>query len=110
MANKRWLESMAAARRNKKRHDKTSKKRSTHTFFICSISKNQPDQTNIQPSIASPYIRLNHRQATLLVRRTRIQNLTETKVSVLRKNKEALYTGMMNIGIPTKSKEDLRRN
>ena len=110
MANKRWLESVAAARRNKKRHDKNKQKEIDTYLFICSISKNQPDQTKMQPSTTSPYIRPNHREATLLLRRTKVINLTATKVSILRKNPEAPYIWMMNIGIPTKSEEDLRRN
>ena len=99
VANERWLESVEAARRNKKRHDEKQAKRdrNIHLFFKCIISKNQPDRKNIHFTTSPPYISPNHRQATLKVKKTRILN-PEIQDSALRQTPEAMYTGMTNAG------------
>ena len=107
--NKRWLESMEAARQNKKRHDEkqTKRDRNIHLFFKCVISKNQPDRKKIHSTTASPYISPNHRQATIEIIRTRIPNLEEIQDSTLQNSPEATYAGMTDARFLKKFIKDL---
>ena len=100
VANKRWLESVEAARQKKKRHDKKQAKRdrNIHLFFKCIFFKNQLNRKKIHSTTASPYISPNHRQAMIKIIRTRIPNLKEIQDLTLQNSSEATYAGMTNAG------------
>ena len=107
MANKRWLKSGEAARRNKKRHDEKQAKRdrNIHLFCVCPVSKEEPEQKKIHSTTASPYISPNHRHATLKVKRTRNLNLKAIQDATLQKKTEATYAGMTDAGSLKKVKK-----
>ena len=73
-ANERWLESVDAARRNKKRHEERQAKRDRNIrkFFGPTIST-----PTIHSTTASPYLRSNHRQTVLQVPTTTIANISK---------------------------------
>ena len=73
-ANERWLDSVDAARRNKKRHEERQAKRDRNirVFFGPTISI-----SSIHSTTASPYLRSNHRQTVLQVPTTIIANISK---------------------------------
>ena len=75
-ANERWLESVDAARRNKKRHEEKQAKRDRNirVFFRCNLTN---CKNSIHSTTASPYLRSKHRQTILLVPTTKIANISK---------------------------------
>ena len=95
-SNERWLESVEAARRNKKRHEEKQAKRDRNIrlFFRCNSEKDCK-KDSIHSTTASPYSRPNHRQTTLLVK-------SNPKIANIAKNHSpSLPPAPTYAGIPT---------